>query len=65
MSSDNYQFATFTLYANVFCSDLHKQVMREIEKSILETIDKGEAVPFKGVRVTQGTNLSLNFVMIV
>ena len=41
------------------------KVMREIEKSILETIDKGEAVPFKGVRVTQGTNLSLNFVMIV
>ena len=29
------------------------KVMREIEKSILETIDKGEAVPFQGVRVTE------------
>jgi len=34
------------------------KVMREIEKSILETIDKGEAVPLLEVRVTQGTNLS-------
>ena len=41
------------------------KVMREIEKSILETIDKGGAVPLQEVRVTQGTNLSLNFVMIV